>query len=67
MTPPRRYPLIAGEMATCFDRDPKGERVRLIAPAGSICLTPIWQIQREDGTRDAVAAGYLQGSPGGLT
>ena len=66
MTSPRRYPLVAGSFATTFDRDAKGERVKLIAPAGSICLTPIWQIQREDGTRDAVAAGFLQASIGYL-
>ena len=64
MTSPRRYPLIAGEMATCFDRDPKGERVRLIevAPRGLV-----WRVQREDDTVDLVATGYLQASPGDLT
>ena len=65
MTSPRRYPLVAGEMATCFDRDPKGERVKLVLAIAD--EWPAWQIQREDGTRDIVLAGYLQASPGGLT
>ena len=56
MTSPRRYPLVAGEMATCFDRDPKGERVRLLDENTKI----VWRVRREDGSIDEILAGYLQ-------